>query len=364
MTALTRALAIAFMTLVVVGCQKAPSSTPASEPAAEAQPAAKPNPTAAPGVEVTYERRNIITMSTRLDLMLPAGPGADSATEKVREVFEQVALRANEWRPESPLSAVNTAAGGAAVAVPADVRALLHKGLRLGERTGGAFDVTWAALWGMWDFRAKESRPPDPAESAKRITLVDWRAVEIDDKAGTVRLKRAGMKLGLGGIAKGWALDRAAEALSSDGVGTFMMSAGGQVRVAGGRSGRPWRVGIRDPRGSPSDYFAIIELSEGNVSTSGDYERFFIYKGLRYHHILDPRTGQPARDLRSATVLAASGTDADALSTAFMVMGRHRALALVAADATLEAVLVDNKGKVHVSAGMDDKLRILHPPKP
>ena len=136
-------------------------------------------------------------------------------------------------------------------------------------------------MWGLWDFKAADPRPPDAAEIKRRIALVDWRAVHVDNQAGTVKLQRTGMKLGLGGIAKGWALDRAAEALATIGMSSFMMSAGGQVRVAGGRSGRPWRVGIRDPRGPPSDYFAVLELREGNVSTSGDYERFFVHQGRR-----------------------------------------------------------------------------------
>ncbi len=356
------------MLVCAFGCNKSRDSAAATAPtAAQAQAAAMSSaasPISAPPATTTYEKRTILTMSTRLDLMVPTGEGVQGASDAVKAAFDQVAARANEWRETSPLSAVNAAAGGQPVAVPPDLRSLLKRGLHWGRKTDGAFDVTWAALWGVWDFKASEPKPPPADEIARRLALIDWQAVQIDDKAGTVRLKNAGMKLGLGGIAKGWALDRSAEALKALGAQSFMMSAGGQVRVAGGRSGRPWRVGIRDPRGPAWDYFAVIELTDGNVSTSGDYERFFEYQGVRYHHILDPRTGQPARGLRSATVIAATGTDADALSTALMAMGREKAMALVTADPALEAVLVDSQGTVHASPGMGDRLRILHPPKP
>ena len=349
-------------------CQRDGQTEAVPAPVAEAVPVTKSGSgslAVLPATAATeYEKRTILSMSTRLDVMLPADDRVDAAADAIRAVFTRVAERANEWRPQSPLSAVNAAAGGKAVVVPDDLRALLRRGLQLGQRTGGAFDVTWAALWGLWDFRAQPPRPPPVEKVAERVALVDWRQVQVDDKAGTVRLQRVGMKLGLGGIAKGWALDQAAAELTRLGVASFMMSAGGQVRVAGGRSGRPWRVGIRDPRGEDWDYFAVVSLRDGNVSTSGDYERFFVHEGRRYHHILDPRSGMPASGLRSATVLAPNGTDADALSTALMVMGRRRAMALVEGDPELEAVLVDNKGQVHTSAGMAKRLQILHPPRP
>ena len=362
------AMLLALLLAGLWGCQR---SKPTQTATATTRSAAtgsladhEPAPAPAGSAAQEYEKRTILTMSTRLDLLLPQGTGVDAATEAVRAVFTRVAERANEWRPESPLAAVNDHAGGTAQPVPADLRALVKRGLRLGARTGGAFDITWAALWGLWDFRAEPPAPPPLDEVAARVALVDFRQVEVDGQAGTVRLARKGMKIGLGGIAKGWALDESAAALQRLGVRTFMLSAGGQVRVAGGRSGRPWRVGIRDPRGEAWDYFAVISVTDGNVSTSGDYERFFVHEGRRYHHILNPATGMPASGLRSATVLAPTGTDADALSTACMVMGRVKTMTMVETDPGLEVVLVDDKGKVHVSAGLADRLQVLHPPLP
>ena len=310
-----------------------------------------------------WASRSAEVMATRLDVTVPAARVADA--EVVFAVFRDVEARMNEWRRGSPLAEVNAAAGAAAaVSVPADLRALLRRGLEIGRLTAGAFDVTWAALWGVWDFRAEAPRPPAAAEIDRRLPLIDYRKVEVDDTAGTVRLPAAGMKLGLGGIAKGYALERAAAALRARGLDHFMMSAGGQVYAAGLKGDRPWRVGVRDPRGPADDWFAVLEVTDASVSTSGDYERFFLgADGRRYHHILDPRTGRPARGLRSATVLAADPTLADALSTALMVLGADAGLALVERLDDVECVLVDAAGHVRLSAGASGSYTLRHAPR-
>jgi len=297
-------------------------------------------------------------MATRVEVTLPEAQRHHA--EEVFAVFREVEAIASEWRSTSPLSEVNTSAGQP-VPVPEDLRTLLHRGVAIGEMTGGAFDITWGALWGLWDFSAEEPRVPQAEEVARRAALVDYRRVEIDDGGGTVRLARQGMVLGLGGIAKGWALDRSVLALLDAGVSHFSLSAGGQVVVGGLKGDRPWRVGIRDPRGKPDDYFAIVEASNVSVSTSGDYERFFVEEGVRYHHILDPRTGMPARGLRSVTVITPDATLADALSTALMVMGVEAGLALVERLPEVEAVLVDDRGHPHGSAGA--RYHEVHPPR-
>ena len=272
-------------------------------------------------VHPTYRTFRAEAMATTFVVELPDQPGAAEAAEEVFAIFRRIDAEMSEWKPTSPLSAVNRQAGGAAAPVPAELRALLHRGVEIGELTGGAFDVTWAALWGLWDFKAAEPRVPEAAEIARRVALIDYRQVEIDDAAGTVRLPRAGMKIGLGGIAKGYALERAAAVLDARGVGSYLLLAGGQVFARGRKGDRPWRVGIRDPRGGPDDSFASLDLTDASASTSGDYESYFMLDGVRYHHILDPRTGMPARGLESATVIAADPTLADALSTALMVLG-------------------------------------------
>jgi len=307
-------------------------------------------------------------MATTVRVTVPVGEGGrgEERAEVVFEVFRAVDARMSEWKESSPLSAVNRNAGGEAVAVPADLRRVLHQAKEIAARTDGAFDPTWAALWGLWDFRSPAPTVPDAAVIARRVALVDWRKLEIDDAAGTVRLAEPGMMLGLGGIAKGYALDRAAAALRRRGVESFLLVAGGQVYAGGTKQGesgeRPWRVGIRDPRGAADDFFAWLDLTDASASTSGDYESYFEADGVRYHHILDPRTGRPARGLTGVTVVAADATLADALSTALMVLGPQRGLDLAESMDGVEAVLVDEDGGWQATSGLAGRLEVRHPP--
>lgn len=299
-------------------------------------------------------------MGTRLEVVLPDAADAADAAQLVFDVFDDVDARMSEWRAMSPLSAVNRNAG-APVFVPEELRLVIRRGLSLGERTGGAFDITWAALWSLWDFNAAVAELPSLPALRAAAARVDFRQVEVDDTHGTVRLKMPGMKLGLGGIAKGYALERAAAELRARGVEDFMISAGGQVFAAGQRGTRSWTVGIRDPRGERGDFFATVSVRDASVSTSGDYERFFIIDGVRYHHILDPRTGLPARGVRSATVIAADPILADSVSTAVVVMGIKAGMALLESFPGVEGLLVDENGKVHATPGVH--ATFVHPPR-
>lgn len=336
--------------LLLVGCYGALAATlllalPAREEAAAAAPFA------------TWHGE---AMSTALAVTLPATADAPAAAGAVFELFARLEQDLSEWRPGSPLATVNERAGGAPVPVPPDLLALVDRGLALGERTGGAFDVSWAALWGVWDFRAAAPRLPDPGEIARRRALVGYRRVELDRNARTLRLPEAGMKVGLGGIAKGYALDRAGELLRARGFTDFLVVAGGQVLAGGDRGGAPWQVGIRDPRGAADDWFAVVPLRDASASTSGDYESFFVVDGVRYHHVLDPATGWPARGLRSATVVHREAALADALSTALMVAGSERGLAF-ARELGAEALVVDEAGRV-AATGTLAALPLRHPP--
>ena len=297
-------------------------------------------------------------MATRVEVALP--PEHAGLADEVFEVFSRVERVANEWQAGSPLAEINAGAGGPPVACPPELMGILERSLALGQLTHGAFDITWGALWGLWDFTASVPVVPAAEEVAGRLTRIGRERVRLDPSTGTVSLEQ-GTVLGVGGIAKGHALDQAAALLRAHGVGEFSLSAGGQVVVAGDRNGRPWRVGIRDPRGSPLDYFAMVDVTDASVSTSGDYERFFELDGVRYHHVLDPRTGMPARGVRSATVITSDATLADALSTALMVLGVARGLLLVESLPNVEAVLVDDQGRVHASPGAS--FLVVHPPK-
>lgn len=301
-------------------------------------------------------------MATRWQLALPDRADAPAAAEACFALFRRLDLELSEWQAGSPLTAVNRAAGVAPVAVPPELYDLLARSLELGRETGGAFDVAWAALWGLWDFRAAAPRVPAPAEIAARLPLVDYRKVVLDPARHTVFLPEKGMLLGLGAIGKGYALERAAALLEARGFHDFLLLGGGQVVARGRHRDRPWRVGIRDPRGERDDVFARLDLGDASLSTSADNESYFVAGGVRYHHILDPRTGEPARGLRSATVLHRDATLADALSTALMVLGREQGFAVVRRLGG-EAVTVDERGEVATTPGLAGRLEILHPPQ-
>lgn len=300
-------------------------------------------------------------MATRWEVVLPERPGATDAAAAVFARLVALDRELSEWKQGSPLSAVNRAAGREPVAVSDDLFVLLERALALGRASDGAFDVSWAALWGLWDFRAEAPRVPAADEVESRRRLVDYRRVVLDAEARTVFLPEAGMKVGLGGIAKGYALDQVAAMLERAGFGDFMVVGGGQVMARGRRGDRVWRVGIRDPRGGPEEYFARVELRDASLSTTADNESFFESDGVRYHHVLDPRTGYPSRGLRSATVLHADATTADALSTAVMVLGRERGLEVARALGG-EALVIDDRGAVATTPGFSSLLEIVRPP--
>ncbi len=304
-------------------------------------------------------------MHTHVTLDVPEcePPACARAWEAVRAAFERVEVAMNEWREGSPIARVNAAAGDHAVEVPADVFDLVERGIELARLTGGAFDITWAALWPLWRFRGKDLAPPPVGAVAAALDHIGWRRVVLDARHHTVFLPDAGMKMGVGGISKGESLRIARELLRRQGIRSAAISAGGQILVLGAHGERPWRVGIRDPRSSPTDFFAVLEVRDTSVSTSGDYERYFVYRGKLYHHILDPRTGWPARGLRSATVVCDDPVLADGLSTACVVAGPRACWQFLREAGAKGGVLVTAQGTVLVSAGLTEAFRLVHPPR-
>jgi thiamine biosynthesis lipoprotein len=288
---------------------------------------------------------------------------ARGAFDLVFAEFDRLDALMSVWREGSDIERLNNAAGLHAVAVSNEVRAVLRVARQVSDWTGGKFDVTFGALSGLWKFdHDQDNRVPEPADVAKRIPLIDYRALEVDDSAGTAMLKKAGMRAHLGGIGKGYAVDRAAEILRRQGLHDFMIQAGGDLYVAGRRGDRPWRLGIRDPRGPVDKTFAALDLTDGTFSTSGDYERFFIKNGRRYHHILDPDLGEPADKCRSVTIVADNAMLADALSTGVFVVGPDAGMALIERLPNVEGVIVSAKNEVLISSGLRSRLILLSPP--
>jgi thiamine biosynthesis lipoprotein len=266
------------------------------------------------------------------------------------------------WR-DSELFRVNAAAGKSAVKVSDETLAVIDRALDVSARSNGIFDITVGAFHGLWKFdEDMDGSLPDPADVKARLALVSWKDVQVDHRKKTVKLARAGMSITLGGIAKGYAVDRGVAILRKQGFTSFIVQAGGDMYVAGDKDGDPWIVGIRDPRGPWDSTFAVAPIKDHSFSTSGDYERGFVKDGVRYHHILDPRDGQPARATRSVTVMAKDAFTADAWSKVLFIMGADQATPLVEKMPDFAACWVDARNQIHTTSGLEKRLKILRPP--
>ncbi len=298
-------------------------------------------------------------MSTVFRIQVDAAPGDAEAV--IREAFQEIERLEtvlSEWRDDSDISKVNALAGKKSVKVSDDTLRVVDAGVDVSMWSRGSFDLSWAALWGLYDFRPDSIRIPAPEEIKQRLPLVDYKSIRISKKYGTVFLKKRGMAIGTGGIAKGYALDRAGAILRGGGVDNYMIFGGGQVQVHGKREGRPWRVGIQHPR-DPSSYFASLESTGASFSTSGDYEHaVFDGNGRRWHHIIDTKTGYPADKSLSVTIMTAEGIYADALSTAAFVLGPEKALKMLRRIAyPAEAVIVGADCRVYMTPKAKKQIR-------
>jgi len=282
---------------------------------------------------------------------------AEPAIKAALDEIERLEGVLSEWSETSEVSRINRAAGGEPVVVGDDTWTVVQVGLAISRESHGAFDLSWAALRGVYDFHDDTPREPDRSTIRRLLPLVDYEGILTDETTHSVRLRRRGMAIGTGGVAKGYALDRASEILRSAGVEDFMIYGGGQVQVHGRRGDRPWRVGVQHPRANR--LIASFEATDASVATAGDYEHsFFTPDGRRVHHILDLSTGLPATKTLSVTVVMPTGTGADAIDTALFVLGPEEALALLArrGDAC-EAVIVGSDCVVHTTPGFRDRLR-------
>jgi FAD:protein FMN transferase len=298
-----------------------------------------------------WRYQDAAVMGTRVAVQLWATDTAqaESAISDVLAEMRRIDELMSTYKSTSEISRVNQAAARAPQRVSAELFALLETAQRYSELSGGAFDITYASVGYLYDFRAQ--RRPSSAAIRQRLGTVDYRALKLDAVQKTVTFGKAGMRIDLGGIAKGYAVDRGIAILKRRGIAHAMVNAGGDTRVIGSRDGKPWVVGIRHPDRA-NQVVLRMPLEEAAFSTSGDYERFFEEGGTRYHHIIDPKTGDSARSLRSATVIAGDATRTDALSTALFVLGPERGLKLVNSLSDVDAVLVTPQGQVLYSKGL------------
>lgn len=322
----------------------------------------------APAPPVKVEVRDE-AMGTSLHFVAYTGPEADEAKTRsaiARSIAEIRRLEAvlSEWQPDSEVSRVNSHAGQW-VTIGPEVTSVIERGLWAGKLSLGSFDITFQVLSRVWKFGSAqdaEPQPPSRAEVERLRRHVDYRKVELDEAGRRVRIAKD-QQLGLGGIAKGYIVDRAAQVLRSQGVQAFLVQAGGDLYGAGRKpDGSPWVSGVQDPRGEQGRFFAVLELTDHAFSTAGDYARAYVVGGKRYHHIIDPKTGYPATACRSVTVWAPDATTADGVDDAVFILGPERGLKLVESLEGVGAVIVDAENRVFISERVKDKVQLLSPP--
>jgi thiamine biosynthesis lipoprotein len=284
----------------------------------------------------------------------------DAATAEIQRIESVMTT----WRPETDISKVNAAAGKNKVKVDPETFAVVKESLHTSEISQGTFDITFESLHGLWKFDEDLDPHPPTADQVKaKLPLVGYKHVHLDDAAGTIFIDQVGTKISLGGIAKGYAVDKAAKILSDAGLEAFYVQAGGDLFARGRKpDGTAWQAGIRDPRGPDGSYFAMIDLSDHAFSTAGDYERSYVIGQKRYHHIIDPRTGFPATASRSVTIYAPTAYQADAIDDAVFILGPKKGMDLVDSLDDVGAVIVDDKNNLWVSKHLQGKVKLLRAP--
>lgn len=288
---------------------------------------------------------------------VPRGTFA-SIWNRLEDIESKMSINNDRWQ-NTELMEVNLSAGEQPVAVSDETMYVLQAGLKIGELSDGAFDVTIAPLVLLWMTTSDQPQIPSEAAVQEATRLVDYSKVEIHDNA--VFLPKPGMGIDLGGVAKGYAAAEAARLIKAAGINHAILDFGGDVIAVGTRpDGDPWRIGLQNPQQRRGSLMGVVEVTDTSIVTSGVYERYFMQDGVRYHHIFDPATGYPAwNELISVTVVAKDATVADALSTAAFVMGLEDGLALIEQLPETEGIFIDEQNMVFVSTGLQERFRLL-----
>jgi len=341
-----------------------PDPTSAEAVPAKAVPAEATEPTAAPAPapRVFSETQTTMGVRTQVQVFMEDEERAKTAIAAAFDEIRRIEELLTEWKPNSDVTRINKAAGKTPVVISAETSQVLTRGKQVAELTGGAFSLTWAALASLWDFSpGSTSRTlPTLEQLTERLEFIDDTKLKLDKSAKSAFLELPGMAVGVGGLAKGYAVHRALMVLKNAGTDDALVFVGGDIGVIGRKGDKPWIIGIQDPRAT--GFFAVLPLGDTSIATTGDYEQFFELDGKRYHHILDPRTGMPARACRSASIIAGDAVTADALATAVFVMGPTEGMELVERMNGVEAVIVGANNEISMSTGLEKTLRIVRPP--
>ncbi len=291
------------------------------------------------GTEVT------ITVAAKSEA--EAGQAIEAGMSEIRRLDRMMSL----YKADSEIAEVNRAAGKHPVRVSPEMIDVAEAAIRVSKMTGGAFDATVGPLVVLWQMRLKEGEVPTDREVARVKRLVNYGNIKIDSGSSTIFLKKPGMILDFGGVAKGYIADKVGVLLKNRGFENAIVAVAGDIRAIGRRpDGKPWRIGVQHPR-EKDKTIAVLELSDKYVSTSGDYERYKIVHKKRYHHIIDPRTGKPSEGMESVTVIGDEGKIADPLTTALFILGTEKGMKIVK-SLGYEAIFEDNSGRVTMTDGI------------
>lgn len=291
-------------------------------------------------------------MGTRITVELWAdnAPAGNELIDAVLTEMRRIDTSMSTYKADSEVSGVNRKAAGEWVVITPELFDLLQTSLQFSRITEGAFDITYASVGYLYDFRHHQR--PDSKHIANALPGVDYRHLLLDAANHSVHFARDGMRIDLGGIGKGYAVDRSITLLQARGVTRALVTAGGDSRIIGDRFGQPWIIGIRHPD-RKNEVIAKIPLADAALSTSGDYERYFDENGVRYHHIIDPKTGDSARKVRSATIIGPNATRTDGLSKTAFVLGPQKAIEIYNRMDDIDAVLVTPEGQVLYTKGLE-----------
>jgi thiamine biosynthesis lipoprotein len=274
---------------------------------------------------------------------------ARQCSDKIFAEMHRLDAMMSPFQPDSEISLINNNASTETIEVSDEMAEVIDRSLYFSKISNGAFDITFASIGYRYDYRNKVKPSDQLIESS--LPSIDYRHINLKNNA--LRFDDAGVRIDLGGIAKGYAVDRAIEIAGQCGISEALISAGGDTRILGRKRGKPWIIGIQHPR-KENELALVLPLSDTAISTSGDYERFFIRDGQRIHHIINPSTGKSATASWSATVTGPDAMTTDALSTTIFVLGAIKGIALIETLNNIDAIIIDNQGKVHYSSGLQE----------
>lgn len=297
-----------------------------------------------------YQRKDTL-MGTivQVEILSDNHEKAHTLISKVIDTMHRYEMLLSVYSADSEITDINNNAYATPVSVSPETFEIIIKSIEISRMTHGAFDITFESVGYLYNFRT--SKAPTSEEVSSRLDAIDYRHVKTDANNRTISFTHPGVKINLGGIAKGYIVDKCIDMLINEGVQNAMVNAGGDSRILGDRNGRPWKIGIQDPR-NKSIILRSINVENSAISTSGDYERFFEKDGIRYHHIINPSTGTSSERMRSVTIIGESATMTDALSTAIFVLGDHQGMILIESLSGFEAVLINGEGQLKTTGGL------------